>query len=454
MPFPFHLSGKDLTAHKHVMGKTQSGKSKLLAHMAASLIEKGQGVSVIDPAGDLVTDIVGLLYFRGFFKRPDAWQKLQYINFSDPQRFFPFNILKQPYDTATVSEMLVDACRRIWPESLGEAPLFETIMRASLPVLIANNLPLPLLHKFLTDKPFRERCLQKVRDQRILAFFHNEFDHWSRDQIKMVGSTTRRTYLLSDAEALRYCLGQENNLLPVHSILDENQSVLYDIGGLRQETQSIFGCLLMVLYEHEILHRAQYTPEQRTAHQLIIDEAFQFLDASEKALTRLLALCAKYGLTLTLCHQNWSQFTEKLQGAMQNTIPIIFKMGGIEDARWAAPIVGTFDPYQVKEVMTKTQKDLATTTYFSEQYEVWARSLLELKTRQAYIKTSDAKHAIKIITTKMHDVQPYLSNIAVIKEVYAQKLLTPRARVQAYEQQAVAPIISSSAVSRKTSLRK
>jgi len=454
LPFPFYLAGKDLTEHKHVMGKTRSGKSKLLAHMAASMIMQDMGVAVIDPASDLATDILGLLYLRGYFTRADAAQKLLYIDFADPTRFLPFNILSQPYDPATVASLLVEVCTRVWPSlGDGQAPLFDNIIRASVPVLIANNLPLPVLHTLLTNKPFREHALRNISDAKILSFFRYEFDRWGHDQIKFVGSSTRRSFLLSYMPALRYSFGQSANFFSLRQIMDSGISVICNIGGLDEETQTMLGCVLTVLFEQEALYRAQHPSHERPPYQLIIDEFFQFCSQSEKGLERMLALCAKYGLTLTLCHQNWSQFSEKLQGAIQNTMSIFFKMGGIEDARWAAPIVGTFDPYEVKEVTAKTDKDLATTPYFSEQYEVWARSLLELKARQAYVKTGAAKYGVKITTVNVPDMQPYLPAISEIKEQYANMLLTPLDQVQAYERQYVAAP-SSSSVYRKMLLKK
>jgi hypothetical protein len=446
-PFPFSLSGKSLAEHKHVMGKTRSGKSKLLAHMAASMIQQGMGVTVIDPASDLGTDILGLLYCRGYFTGPDAMKKLLYIDFADPARFLPFNVLSQPYDPTTVAGMLVEVCTRVWPSlGDGQAPLFETIMRASLPVLIANKLPLPYLHTLLTNRTFREHALTRIADEKIRFFFHYEFDHWGRDQMKFIGSSTRRSFLLSYMPALRYSLGQHTNALPIGAILDQNISLICNLGGLDEETQTMLGCMLTMLFEQEALYRAQREIHLRTHYQLIIDECFQFCSRSEKGLERMLALSAKFGLTLTLCHQNWSQFSQNMQGAIQNTMSIFFKMGGLEDARWAAPIVGTFDPYQVKEVATKTDKDLSTTTYFSEQYEVWARSLMELQPREAYIKTGRAKYGVKIKTVKVPDMRPYLPAITEMKERYATQLLTPLAQVQAYEQHIPA---GSSAVSRK-----
>src|ERR1051325_2632630 len=76
--FPFFLTQQQLDTHKHVMGLTGMGKSKLLAHLAASLILHDIPVGVIDPHTDLTQDILGLLYERGYFAREDAYRKLLY----------------------------------------------------------------------------------------------------------------------------------------------------------------------------------------------------------------------------------------------------------------------------------------------------------------------------------------------------------------------------------------
>jgi len=55
------LAVHDARHHLHVMGATGSGKSTLPDHLALSDISAGRGVVVIDPKGDLVTDICARL---------------------------------------------------------------------------------------------------------------------------------------------------------------------------------------------------------------------------------------------------------------------------------------------------------------------------------------------------------------------------------------------------------
>src|SRR5713226_7154322 len=112
---PVKLRGRELEKHKHIMGTSGAGKSKFNAHIATSLILQGQPCSVIDPHADLTHDILAILYDKGFFRRPDAYQKLWYIEFSRKDRCVPFNILKQPYPVQITVRNVLEACKRTWP---------------------------------------------------------------------------------------------------------------------------------------------------------------------------------------------------------------------------------------------------------------------------------------------------------------------------------------------------
>lgn len=78
-----------------------------------------------------------------------------------------------------------------------------------------------------------------------------------------------------------------------------------------------------------------------------------------------------------MAHQTWSQLSAKLQGALQNGLPIYFRLG-FDDAAWAAPRLGQADPYHVKhEVRPLAGKELGMEyhpVYFQQQeeYEAWS----------------------------------------------------------------------------------
>jgi hypothetical protein len=110
---PYSLGPADVRSHLHVMGLTGMGKSKLLAQYASQLILQGQACAIIDPHADLVEDILLVLLKQGYYRRPEAMHRVLYLDFAHPQRFVPFNVLRQPSDTVhEIARNVVEACTR------------------------------------------------------------------------------------------------------------------------------------------------------------------------------------------------------------------------------------------------------------------------------------------------------------------------------------------------------
>jgi len=60
-PRPVRLTPTDACQHLHLLGATGSGKSTLITNLALQDIQAGRGVVVVDPKGDLVTDLLDRL---------------------------------------------------------------------------------------------------------------------------------------------------------------------------------------------------------------------------------------------------------------------------------------------------------------------------------------------------------------------------------------------------------
>jgi hypothetical protein len=99
-------------------------------------------------------------------------------------------------------------------------------------------------------------------------------------------STLNRMALLTFSPTLRYSLGQQENALDFRQHLDDGVSVIYNLGGLDEETQRFLGALLLVGYEAAALSRASLAPEARKPWHLIVDEFSLFSARSEMTLSR------------------------------------------------------------------------------------------------------------------------------------------------------------------------
>lgn len=429
------LSAQQVASHKHFMGLTGQGKSKSLVSMAVQLINQGIGVAVVDPHADLATDILQLLCDTGFYEDPRAYERVLYIDFSRKDRFLPFNVLRQPYPDHDIARHLVEVCTRAWTALAdGSAPQFENILLSSALVLIQNRRSLTALPQLLSDKAYRDELLGRVDDPQVVDFFHTRFDRWGQGAAQMVESTLRRVFLLTFSPTLRYTLGQNDNRLNFRQHMDQGISVLYNLGGLDEETQRFLGCLLTVGYEVAALSRADLPEHRRRPYHLILDEFSMFSAQSEEALSRILSLARKYGLSLTMAHQTWSQVSQRLQGALQNCIEVCFKLG-YDDAQWAAGRFFRHNPYDIKHQIADPALVDRTHPIFFQQNEtkqLWAQALQDLGRREALVKLGERTAKVRTLTVPPAKCSP--DALAAVVERYAELLLTAKAQVLREEQ--------------------
>jgi hypothetical protein len=311
------------------MGVTGSGKSRLLQAMFLQLLRQRVGVSLIDPHHDLAEGILTTLVETGFFDRSAAFERLIYFDFARPEPI-PFNPLRSVGRSQDVAYALVEAVKRAWPSIAGgTAPLLENVLLASTAALVEAGEPITSLQPLLTDEEERRRILHRVRDPGTAAFFRERFAAWGQRGPFLAESTLRRLFLLTFAPELRGPLGHVENVVEFGRFMQEGRGVIYDLGRVRNpEARRLLGCLVAVGYELAATNRAATTAGRRRQHHLILDEFGEFVAQSGRAMDQMLATSRKFGLSLTLAHQTWSQTSQQLRGSLQNCgVRVLFRLG-------------------------------------------------------------------------------------------------------------------------------
>src|SRR3954449_10435085 len=371
------ITRQQARAHMHVLGKTGSGKSYFLAGLFLSMHEAGMPVTLIDPHGDLAELVLTHLVQRGVYPRRSAYERLLYLDLpaaARAGRYLPFNYLRQPYDDSAMAELVAEAARRAWPELATGAPTFENILKHSVIVLRQNHQPLTKLANLLVDKDYREQLLRSVTDEQVQRFFHQRMNQWGRDEARARESTLNRADLLTLSPVLRYSLGSLENRLSFRRLIDSGRSLIVNLALPHHDARHLFGCLLTVGMESAALARADNLTE-RVPHHLVIDEFSQFMAQSETALTRMLSETRKYGLFCVMAHQNWTQASERLKGALQNVgIEMILKSGRM-DAEYSARILGSVDPMKVKHIVEDTKAEERSHPSYLSLQEQWEKQV-------------------------------------------------------------------------------
>jgi hypothetical protein len=423
------ITPKQARAHMHVLGKTGSGKSYFLAGLFLAMYEAGMPATLIDPHGDLAELVLTHLVQRGEFARRSAYERLLYLDLpaaARAGRYLPFNYLRQPYDDSAMAELVAEACRRAWPELAQGAPTFENILKHSVIVLRQNRQPLTKLANLLVDKSFREQLLRNVTDEQVERFFHQRMDQWGRDEAHMKESTLNRADLLTLSPVLRNSLGSTDNRLSFRELIDSGRSLIVNLALPHHDARHLFGCLLTVGMESAALARADNLT-QRVPHHLVIDEFSQFMAQSETALTRMLSETRKYGLFCVMAHQNWTQASERLKGALQNVgIEMILKSGRM-DAEYSARILGSVDPMQVKHMVEDDKaEERSHPAYLSlpEQWEKQVQAIQRLGIGQAFIRLpDDSVHTVR--TTALPQVTVPKEAVDIVRYRYLERYFEP-----------------------------
>lgn len=154
----FGIKCADRRHHLHLVGKTGTGKSSLIANLVRQDVAHGEGLALLNPHGDLVEELARSV--------PDSRKSdLIYFNATDPACPLAFNPLEvtQPGTKALVASGLISVFKKIWAESWG--PRMEYILRnVFLALLDQPGSTLLDVPRLLDDPDFRSRVVARVQN--------------------------------------------------------------------------------------------------------------------------------------------------------------------------------------------------------------------------------------------------------------------------------------------------
>src|SRR5271155_375737 len=145
--------------HLALFGSTGSGKSTLMRNMLAEDIAAGHGVTVVDPHGQLVEDLL-----ENHIPRHRT-NDVIYFNPKDRERAFALNMLdcRRLSQRGLVVSNVIGIFKKLWADSWG--PRMEDILRNGLYALIEQPSPVSILAlpKLLTDQAYRSHILSHTQ---------------------------------------------------------------------------------------------------------------------------------------------------------------------------------------------------------------------------------------------------------------------------------------------------
>ncbi len=345
-----YMNESDRQRHMYMIGKTGSGKSYLLRHLAVQDIRAGKGVAVIDPHGDLVDMILGSI-------PPERIDDVIYFNPADMERPMGLNMLEAPNENMrdfAVQEMISIFYMLFPPEMIG--PMFEHSMRNFMLTLM-SDLEHPgtiaEIPRIVADDAFQKRWIEKVTDPIVKSFWLDEMAKTSDyHKSEMMGYLVSKVGRFVENEMMRNIIGQSKSAFDFRDIMDSGKILLVNLskGQTGEVNANLLGLIMVAKLQMAAFSRADMPEDERRDFYLYIDEFQNFITPS---IATILSEARKYHLNLVLAHQYMGQLanngdTKIRDAVLGNVGSMLASRIGPEDVEILGKVFEpTFSPYDL-----------------------------------------------------------------------------------------------------------
>lgn len=329
---PVRLPDKLRARHTYVVGKSGSGKTTLLRNLILQDLEAGRGLAVLAPEAEMLRE--ELLPFIPEHR----WSDIVYVDPSDTARPVPFNPLH--LDEGEDLDLKVDETftilQRVFEDDGGtSAPRMEQILRQGLYLLM--RIPGTTLLDFerlldRQDSTFRDWAVTQIKDDETERFWRRTYPAYPKDAHLPLVTRLGRFLRPQTVRSLLCAPG----CLNVRGAMDEGKVLMFNLsdGLLGATNAELIGQLVVAKLQTAAMSRASAPKEERRPFSVYLDEFQTFCGVASTSYERILSRARKYGLSLTLAHQQTGQIPERLmREILGNVATVVVFMVGASDAR-------------------------------------------------------------------------------------------------------------------------
>jgi len=307
---PVALSPTASTRGLYILGPTGTGKTSLIKNLVHDDLNAGRGLAVVETNGDLIRDLLDLI-------PPERTGDVVLIDPTDRTHAVGFNPFAGSPDVSLVADQLGELFQRLWSAYWG--PRTGQLAHMGLLTLAGRPgstlLDLPRLY---LDQDFRSAVLAKLDDPVGLEPDWRWYSRLAeREQAAVIAPLLNKVRQFTARPSIRAIMGQARPALTMQRLMSEQKILLVYLpkGLIGNETATLLGCLILTALWQAATERAGLAIADRHPFGLYVDEVQDFA-ASPIPWDEMFAQGRKYGLSLTVAHQNLEQLPRELRAVI------------------------------------------------------------------------------------------------------------------------------------------
>jgi hypothetical protein len=335
---PYFIPHAVRTHHTVILGRTGTGKSRLLTFFAQQDIQgdtaarNGRGFAFFDLHAQILPHLLALIAEEEQRKHQDLSERLIIVEPADPEYSVGLNLLESsPAQRFVQAAEISQVLKQRWHlDSFGART--EELLRNSILALADNGLSLVELPLLLTKGSFRAACLKRITNSEVRAYFEGRYDAATpamqavmRDPI-----LNKITEMISDPR-FRHIVGQTKSTFDLVDAMDSGARIILSIDkGRLGEQAATFGSLFLTK-----LKNALFARKNRSLFSIYCDE-IQNLVTFDSGIDTLFSESRKFGAGICSANQYLDQHPAHIRSAVLSVgTHICFQLSGPDAERMA-----------------------------------------------------------------------------------------------------------------------
>ncbi|HYE23356.1 MAG TPA: type IV secretion system DNA-binding domain-containing protein [Candidatus Paceibacterota bacterium] len=341
---PFGIKSRDRDRHMYVIGKTGMGKSTLLENMAIQDIRNGEGLAFIDPHGSAVDALLEYI-------PENRIQDVVYFAPFDMENPVAFNVMEDVgYDKRhLVVSGLMATFKKIWVDAWS-ARMEYILSNTLLALLEYPDATLMGVNRMYTDKAYRKKVVENVKDPLVKDFWVKEFatytDRYTQEATPAIQNKIGQ---FTSNPLIRNIIGQPKSSFDIREAMDQKKIILINLSkGLVGDTNmKLLGSMITTRIFLAAMSRADLSAHDIAKLPNFYFYVDEFQNFANETFAEILSEARKYKLNLIIAHQYVEQMEEEVRAAVFGNVgsTVSFRVGPFD----AEVLETVFSPEFMKE---------------------------------------------------------------------------------------------------------